>query len=100
MLRWLSSAADRMKYRNLGPIGNARVQAADVADVLLPDEDVDVLPDLSLLGCHPMTEPGAERPQRLQCVSECGWRRGELDPVTSIRKGAQRRREIEGHGHF
>jgi hypothetical protein len=89
-----------MKDRNLSSIGEACGAAAGVADVLLSDEHVDVLPDLSLLGRHAVTKPRAERPQRLQCVAERGRRPANLDPLTSIRKGTQRRREMKADGHL
>jgi hypothetical protein len=71
------AATDGRDDRDLRTLWHGRLKAARVADIFFADEDVDVLPDLSLLGYHTASHAWAAVPQRFQGFSQGG--RGRLN---------------------
>jgi len=75
-----------LKNGDLGSRGYGSAQSSCVADVLVADEHVDVLPDLPLLVRNTISKTGMERPQDLERSRHGSRRASDLHLFASAGK--------------
>ena len=70
-----------------------------IANILVPNEDVDVFPDLSLLSCDAISDPRVKYPQRSQRIGNCRGRGFYFNAAVPTGEFAQGTRDVKRHRH-
>src|SRR6266496_2971326 len=94
-----SSATNIGDNRNLRFTGHFTLKAASESNVLIPDENVDVLANFSLLRCDAISNTRIERPQCRQCVCQSRGGTFYIDFTLPVCKRAQRSWNVKGNWH-
>jgi hypothetical protein len=94
-----SSAADCVEDPDLGAVGYWSRQPAGETDVLLADEDIDVLADLTLLRSDTISKAGAQDPERFERVANRGRSASDLDELAAAGERSQCRSDVKRDGH-
>ena len=103
LLRLLISAtADGRDDRNLRAYGEATRKSARESNILVPDENIDMFPNLSLLRGYPISKARVEYPQGRQRVGQGSRGVCYLDFAVPCSKFAQGRWNVKGQwrDHF
>lgn len=95
----MMSTADGRNNPNLRFFHDGRREAADVADVLVAHEDVDVLADLTLFVNKAVLYAGVERPKSGQSVCDSSGGQGDFDGAASGGEFAQSSGDVDGDRH-
>ena len=75
--------------RNLGSGGDWARESTCISDMFITDENINVFPHLSLLGCDAIANARVEGPESRQRVGQCCGRVFDLDCTVSSGKLAQ-----------
>jgi hypothetical protein len=96
----LSATTDCGYDRNLTSGRDRAREATRIADVFVPDENIDVFPHLPLLGCDAISHSWIECPERRQRLAQSFRRLFDLDSTLSSGKFSQSPRNVKSHGHW
>src|SRR6266478_418801 len=94
-----SSTTDRRDDRNVRSGGGGTHEPAGISNIFVSDEDVDVFPDLSLLGCDAISNPRVEYPQRRQRVGQRSGRVFYFNLAAPSSEFAQGAWNVKSHRH-
>ncbi len=95
----MTSTADGRNNRNFRFFHDRGGEAAGVADVLVTDEDIDVLADLTLLVDKAVLHAGVERPKSGQSVCDSSAGQGDFHDAATGSEIAQSSRNVDGDRH-
>src|SRR5438876_11249928 len=96
---FLSAATDRRDDRNLRSGGDRTHKPAGISNIFVSDKDIDVFPNLSLLGCDAISNARVEYPQRRQRVGQRSGRVFYFNCTASSSEFAQGARNVKSHRH-
>jgi hypothetical protein len=96
---FLSAATDGRDDRNLGSGGDGTHKPTGIANIFVSYKDIDVFPNLSLLGGNPISNARVEYPQRRQPVRQRGGRAFYFNFAEPISEFAQGARNVKSHRH-
>jgi hypothetical protein len=99
LLRSKSAATYRRNDRNLRSCRYGARKSARKSNILFPDENIDMFPDLSLLCRHAISKTWVEYPQSRQRVCQGSGRVCYVDFAVPLSEFAQRPRYVKRHWH-
>jgi len=95
----LSAATDGRDDRNLRSGGDGTHKPAGISNIFVSDKDIDVFPNLSLLGCDAISNARVEYPQRRQRVGQRSGRVFYFNLAVPSSKFAQGAWNVKSHRH-
>ncbi len=97
--RILSATTDGGYDRNLTSGRDNTRESTRIADVFVPDENIDVFPHLPLLRCDAISHSWMQCPERRQRLAQSCRRLFDLDSTLSSSKFSQSSRNVKGDRH-
>jgi hypothetical protein len=95
----LSATSDGRDDRNLRSGGDGTRKSTCITNILVPDENIDMFPNFSLLRCNAISKARVECPQGRQCVCQGGGRVFDLDFAVPASKFAHGAWNVNGQRH-
>lgn len=95
----LSATTDCGYDRNLTSGRDRTRESTRVADVFVPDENIDVFPHLPLLSCDAISHSWMQCPERRQRLAQSCRRLFDLDSTLSSGKFSQSSRNVKSDRH-
>jgi hypothetical protein len=95
----LSATRDGRDDRNLRSGGDGTRKSTRVTNILVPDENIDMFPNFSLLCCNAISNARVECPQRRQRVCQGSGRVFDLHSAVPASQFAQGTRNVKGYWH-